>query len=82
MAEFFGQTSLVFVVVEVGKVDRSSGLLADNFDHPGMGVAQQGRAGPCLSSCREALRLELSDPQRETLEGLKAMAEKFAESES
>ena len=41
LAEFFGQSSLILVVVEIGKVDGASGLLANGLHHPGMRVAER-----------------------------------------
>ena len=40
LAEFLGQASLEFVVIEIGKVDGAGRLLANRFYDAGMGVAQ------------------------------------------
>ena len=40
LAEFLGQASLILVVVEIGKVDRPRGLLADDLHDAGVGVAE------------------------------------------
>ena len=40
LAELLGQSSLKLVVVEIGKVDGASRLLANCFDHPGMSMAK------------------------------------------